>query len=63
LLEKEAREIFIQIAKALKFCHGEHCIHRDLKFENVLLAKKDSLLIKVSAFSLFGSIRTNYEDY
>lgn len=51
--EKEAREIFKQIAQGLAHCHANHICHRDLKPENfLLLNKSDSSPIKIIDFGL-----------
>jgi len=36
-----------QIASAIGYCHYKSIVHRDLKLENILLRKRDSLDIKV----------------
>ena len=38
----------------MKYCHGQNIIHRDLKLENVILAKKDSYLVKLVDFGIAG---------
>ena len=35
--EKEAAIYVFEIAKALKYCHSNNIIHKDVKLENVLL--------------------------
>jgi serine/threonine protein kinase len=45
--EEDARNIFMQIADAIKHCHKMNVIHRDLKLENVLFANKGCRYIKV----------------
>ena len=37
--EDEAREIMSQLLSAISFCHSNHIVHRDLKFQNILLAR------------------------
>lgn len=45
LPEAKAAEYLIQIASATRFCHGLGIVHRDLKFENVLMKKDGTLVI------------------
>jgi len=40
MTEKEARRIFRQILAAVKYCHDNCVVHRDLKAENLLLDAK-----------------------
>ena len=47
LTEEDAREFFKQLADAIHYCHKENLVHRDLKLENILLADKESKVIKV----------------
>jgi len=35
--EKDARALFRQIVAAIRYCHKNHVVHRDLKAENLLL--------------------------
>jgi len=37
LRESEAKNIFGQIASAIKYCHSKNITHRDIKLENILL--------------------------
>lgn len=39
--------MFHQIVSAVSYAHNHHICHRDLKLENVLLAKEGSLQVKV----------------
>lgn len=50
LCELESSRIFIQIIKALEFCHANNIIHRDIKPENILISKDGK--IKLSDFGL-----------
>jgi serine/threonine protein kinase len=38
--EDEAKEIMIQLLSAIDYCHSLRIIHRDLKFQNILLSRK-----------------------
>ena len=35
--EAEIRQIMKQLIKAIDYCHAKKIIHRDLKFQNILL--------------------------
>lgn len=52
LEEEEAKFFFEQIVEAVAFCHSRNVIHRDLKLENILLATKDSKIIKIVDFGI-----------
>jgi len=54
LEEEEAREIFVQLADAVNFCHMNNIIHRDLKLENILFESTESKNIKVVDFGIAG---------
>ncbi|KAL2912398.1 hypothetical protein HK105_208101 [Polyrhizophydium stewartii] len=45
LSETDARPLFKQIVAAVQYCHSQGVVHRDLKLENVLLAKDGSVKI------------------
>lgn len=53
--ENSARNIFLQMAKAVKYMHSNKICHRDLKLENFLMHRKDSLNIKLIDFGLSKS--------
>lgn len=38
--ETEAKEIMLQLLSAIDYCHSLKIIHRDLKFQNILLSRK-----------------------
>jgi serine/threonine protein kinase len=43
--EEEAKEIMLQLLSAIDYCHNFKVIHRDLKFQNILLARKPTVSI------------------
>lgn len=47
LSELEARNIFLQIAEAVRYCHVFNVVHRDLKMENILFSNTGHNDIKV----------------
>ncbi|NXX77901.1 TSSK6 kinase, partial [Urocolius indicus] len=51
----EARDIFVQIARAVQYLHEHNVVHRDLKCENVLLTA-DGRRAKVSDFGFCKEI-------
>lgn len=70
--EREACEIILQLAEAIDYCHNQGIIHRDIKFQNILLAHEISELpledqssgikIKVVDFGIFGSNRGKWSE-
>ncbi|KAI3704894.1 hypothetical protein L1987_75123 [Smallanthus sonchifolius] len=51
--ESEARVLFRDLIKVVRFCHDKGVVHRDLKPENILLATKaSSSQIKLADFGL-----------
>lgn len=50
LTEKDARRVFRQIVSAVKFCHQNGIVHRDLKLENILLDHDNNA--KIADFGL-----------
>lgn len=40
LCEKDARSIFRQIVKTVKYCHEHGVAHKDIKLENIMIDKK-----------------------
>jgi len=61
--ENDARDIFVQILSALEYCHGNLITHRDLKVENILIARKKDInknkkiLIKIADFGFANYIK------
>eukprot|EP01099_Mayorella_cantabrigiensis_P001546 TRINITY_DN1688_c0_g1_i1.p1 TRINITY_DN1688_c0_g1~~TRINITY_DN1688_c0_g1_i1.p1 ORF type:complete len:345 (-),score=60.03 TRINITY_DN1688_c0_g1_i1:172-1206(-) len=45
LTESRARTIFIQLLYAVKYLHNNGFAHRDIKLDNMLLTKKDQLIL------------------
>ena len=54
LKEKEARSIFIQLLKAMKYIHNKQITHRDLKPENILFTDIEKTNIKIIDFGVSG---------
>ena len=68
--EREVAEIMLQLAQALDYCHNTRIIHRDIKFQNVVLLEQVDELptektapskvhVKIADFGIFGSNRGN----
>jgi serine/threonine protein kinase len=66
--EMEAKEIMLQLSEAIDYCHVKKIIHRDLKFQNILLTEKidelptaksgpSKIHLKVVDFGIFGTNR------
>ncbi|PGH18765.1 CAMK/RAD53 protein kinase [Helicocarpus griseus UAMH5409] len=51
LTENEARKVFLQLFKGLKYLHERNIVHRDIKPENILLVD-DRLTVKLADFGL-----------
>ena len=50
--EQETRKYFGQIIDALRYLHGNHIYHRDLKLENILLDYKKDIKIIDFGYSI-----------
>lgn len=50
--ENDARELFTQIAKCVKYLHSQKIAHRDLKPENFLMNSSKTLEMKIIDFGL-----------
>ena len=57
--EQRAKKLFLQVAKGIAYCHQKNIFHRDIKLENILVLKDDT--IKIIDFG-FG-IKCNKEVY
>ena len=57
--EPVARRYFLQLIKALDYCHSLGVFHRDLKPENLLLDDKDNLKISDFGLSALFDISSN----
>ena len=51
----QAKFVFRQMIEGLAYLHGKHAFHRDIKLENVVLAK-DDLTLKIIDFNLAGTL-------
>ena len=59
LKEQRAKKIFLQVVKGISFCHKNNIFHRDIKLENILVLKDDT--IKIIDFG-FG-VKCNRDTY
>ena len=57
--EKRAKYLFLQIVKGIFYCHKKNIYHRDIKLENILVLKNDT--IKIIDFG-FG-VKCNKDTY
>mmetsp|Transcript_31973 Transcript_31973/g.75979 ORF Transcript_31973/g.75979 Transcript_31973/m.75979 type:complete len:327 (+) Transcript_31973:241-1221(+) len=59
--EEDARQVFVQLIKGIKYLHSKNIVHRDLKLENLLLAGKDDITtIKIADFGLAKRAMNGY---
>jgi len=58
LSEKEARNVFHQLAKSLEYCHEMGVAHKDVKLENIVIDKKWKTTLIDFGFCEFGSVGT-----
>ena len=52
LKEERAKKIFLQIVKGISYCHKKNIYHRDIKLENILVLKDDTVKIIDFGFSV-----------
>ena len=45
ICEDEAKNIFLQVVDGIRYCHKQSILHRDIKLDNILLAKGTSIKI------------------
>mmetsp|Transcript_5722 Transcript_5722/g.6134 ORF Transcript_5722/g.6134 Transcript_5722/m.6134 type:complete len:474 (+) Transcript_5722:35-1456(+) len=57
LSEAEARNVFLQIMRALFYCHSNKICHRDLKPENLVFDQKDGENLKLIDFGMAAKFR------
>ena len=54
LSEKEVYRIIIQIVDAIRYCHNNSIVHRDLKLENILFSTQTRRIVKIVDFGISG---------
>lgn len=55
----DVRKVFCQMISAMEYCHGNLIAHRDIKLENILVADKKEILVKIADFGLSNYIKTD----
>lgn len=53
LTDSDAREVFRPIVKVVAYMHSLHCVHRDLKLENVMLDDRGKIRLTDFGFSRY----------
>ena len=43
--EERAKKLFLQVVKGISYCHKKNIFHRDVKLENILVLKDDTIKI------------------
>eukprot|EP00794_Sanderia_malayensis_P017385 gene17385-19125_t len=61
LEDRAVKEILYQVLKAVNFCHQHHCIHRDVKPENILVTKDG--IVKLCDFGFARLLTGNGAEY
>ena len=54
LSEKEVYRIILQIVDAIRYCHNNSIVHRDLKLENILFLSQSKKKVKIVDFGISG---------
>jgi len=57
--EYDAADLAVQILYAINYLHAQQVVHRDLKLQNVLFAKKDGNFVKLIDFGFSKFVKKN----